>query len=42
MTSGDEDVEELSVFVTERLQTLSERNVEKFIGDETVKVEENL
>ena len=38
LTSSDEDVEDLSAFVTERLQCLSERNGEKFIGDENVNV----
>ena len=41
-TSSDENVEDLSAFVTERLQCLSEGSVEKLIGDESVNVEEIL
>ena len=42
LTSGDADVEDLSAFVTERLQCLIEGSVEKLIGDESVNVEEIL
>ena len=42
LTSSDEDVEDLSAFVTERLQCLSKVSVEKLIGDESVNVEEIL
>ena len=42
ITSSDNDVEDLSAFVTERLQCLSEGSVEKFIGNESVNVEEIL
>ena len=42
LTSSDEDVEDLSAFMTERPQCLSERSVENFIGDENVIVEEIL
>ena len=35
-------MEDLSAFVTESLQRLSKRSVEKFIGDESVIVEEIL
>ena len=42
LTSSDDDVEDLSTSVTERLQSLSERSVEKLIGDESVNVEEIL
>ena len=42
MTSSDDDVEDLSAFVAERLQSLSEGSVEKLIGDESVNVEEIL
>ena len=40
LTSSDDDVEDLSAFVTERLQRLSAVSVEKVIGDESVNVEE--
>ena len=39
MTSSDENVEDLSAFVTERLQCLSEGGVEELIGDSSVNVE---
>ena len=39
LTSSDDDVEDLSAFVTERLQSLSAGSVEKVIGDESVTVE---
>ena len=42
LTGSDDDVEDLTAFVTERLQCLSERSVEKLTGDENVKVEEFL
>ena len=42
LTSSDDDVGDLSAFVTERLQCLSEGSVEKLIGEETVNVEEIL
>ena len=42
LTSGDDDVEDLSAFVAERLQCLSGGSVEKLIGDECVYVEENV
>ena len=42
MTSSDDDVEDLSAFVAERLQCLSEGSVEKLIGEECVNVEEIL
>ena len=41
-TSSDDDVKDLSAFVTERLQCLSEGSVEMLIGDESVNVEEIL
>ena len=41
-TSGDNDVEDLSAFVAERLQCLSEGSVEKLIGEECMNVEEFL
>ena len=41
-TSSDDDVEDLIVFVAERLQCLSEGSVEKLIGDECVNGEEIL
>ena len=42
LTSSDDDVEDLSAFVTERLQCLSEESVEKLIGEESINVEEIL
>ena len=42
LTSSDDDVEDLSAFVAERLQSLSEGSVEKFIEEECVNVEEVL
>ena len=42
LTSSDEDVEDLSAFVTERLQCLSRWGVEDLIGDAGVNVEETL
>ena len=39
LTSSDESVEDLSAFVTERLQCLSEGGVEELIGDSSVNVE---
>ena len=42
LTSSDDDVEDLSAFVAERLQCLSEGSVEKLIGEECVNVEEIL
>ena len=42
LTSRVEDEEDFSPFVTERLQCLNERTVEKLIGDESVNVEEIL
>ena len=42
LTSSDDDVEDLSAFVAERLQCLSERSVEKLIGEECMNVEEIL
>ena len=42
LTSSDDEVEDLSAFVTERLQCLSEVSVKKFIGDGSVNVEETL
>ena len=42
LTSSDDDVEDLSAFVTERLQCLSKGSVEKLFGDESVNVEEIL
>ena len=42
LTSSDDDVEDLSAFVAERLQCLSERGVEKLIGEECVNLEEFL
>ena len=42
LKSGDDDVGDLIAFVTERLQCLSERNVEKLIGDESVNVKQIL
>ena len=42
LTSSDEDVEDLSAFVTERLQCLSEGVDEELIGDASVNVEEIL
>ena len=42
LTSSDDDVEDLSAFVTERLQCLIEGSVERLIGDENVNVEEVL
>ena len=42
LTSSDDDVDDLSAFVTERLQCLSEGSVEKLIGDGSVNVEEIL
>ena len=42
LTNSDDDVEDLSAFVTERLQWLSDGSVEKLIGDESVNVEEIL
>ena len=42
LTNSDDDVGDLNAFVTERLHCLSERSVEKLIGDECVNVEENL
>ena len=40
LTSIDYDVEDLSAFVAERLQCLSEGNLKKLIWDECVNVEE--
>ena len=40
LTNSDDDVEDLSAFVAERLQSLSEGNVIKLIGDECMNVEE--
>ena len=42
LTSSDDDVEDLSAFVAERLQGLSEGIVEKLIGEECMNVEEIL
>ena len=42
LTSSDDDVEDFSAFVTERLKSLSTESVEKLIGDECVNVEEIL
>ena len=42
LTSSNDDVEDLSAFVAERLQCLSEGSVEKLIGEECVNVEEIL
>ena len=42
LTSSDDDVEDLSAFVAERLQCLSEGNMEKLIGGECMNVEEIL
>ena len=42
LTSSDGDIEDLSAFVTEKLQCLSEGSVEKLIGDGSVNVEEIL
>ena len=42
LTSSDDDVEDSSAFVAERLQCLSEGIVEKLIGEECVNVEEIL
>ena len=42
LTSNNEDVEDLSAFVTERLQCLSEGSVEELIGDASVNMEEIL
>ena len=42
LTSSDDDVEDLSTFVTESLQCLSEGSVEKLIGEGSVNVEEIL
>ena len=42
LTSSDDDVEDLSAFVAERLQYLSEWRVEKLIGEECMNVEENV
>ena len=42
LTSSDDDVQDLSAFVAERLHCLSERSVEKLIGEECVNVEEIL
>ena len=42
MTSSEEDMEDLSAFVAERLQSLGEGSVEKLIGEECVNVEEIL
>ena len=39
LTSRDDDVEDFSAFVTERLQSLSKESVEKLIGDECVNEE---
>ena len=40
LTSSEEDVEDLSAFVAEKLHCLSKRSVIEFIGDESVNVEE--
>ena len=40
LTSSDDDVEDLSAFVAERLLCLSEGSVEKLIGEECMNVEE--
>ena len=42
LTSSDDDEEDLSAFVAERLQCLSEGSVEKMIGEECMNVEEIL
>ena len=42
LTSSDDDVEDLSTFVAERLQCLGEGSVERLIGEECVNVEEIL
>ena len=42
MTSSEEEMEDLSNFVAERLQSLGERSVEKLSGEECVNVEEIL
>ena len=42
LTSSDDDVDNLSAFVAERLQCLSEGSVEKLIGEECMNVDENL
>ena len=41
-TSSDDDVEDLSAFVTDRLQCLNKGSVEELIGDKGVNVEETL
>ena len=42
LTSSDDDVEDLSAFVAERLQCLSERSVDRLTGEESVDREEVL
>ena len=42
LTVSDDDVEDLSAFVTERLQCLSEGSVEKLIAEESMNMEEIL
>ena len=42
LTSSDDDLEDLTAFVTEILQCLSEGSVEKLIGEECMNVEEIL
>ena len=42
LTSSDDDVEDLSAFVAERLQCLSKGSLEMLIGEESVDVEEVL
>ena len=42
LTSSEEDMDDLKVFVDERLQFLSEQDLEQLVGDESVNVEEML
>ena len=42
LTNSDDDVEDLSAFVTKKLQSLSEAGVEELIGDASVNVAEIL
>ena len=42
MTSNEEDMDDLNVFVNEELQFLTEKGLEQLVGDESVNVEEIL
>ena len=42
MSSSEEEMDDLNVFVNEKLQFMSEQGLEQLVGDESVNVEEKL